>query len=291
MKNKAYPLYFIALPLIIYLMFTIIPAILGIGLSFTDWNRFTSEINYVGLDNFFTIFLGDGNYLSYISNTLYFTVTTIVLKTIIALILALLLHHGVKKLVSLHRALVFLPAILPMVVIGILFKSILHPRNGLLNEFLKLIGLDALAMFWLGDPAIALTSVIGVDTWKGVGYIMVILLAGLQIIPTEYYEAAEIDGANGFKKLIYITLPLLMPAIIVITVLNMLHGLRVFDIVFVLTNGGPGYSTEVLFTSIFKEFSKGRYGLGTALNSVMFIFMTICGYFVIRLMERGRSSE
>jgi raffinose/stachyose/melibiose transport system permease protein len=176
-------------------------------------------------------------------------------------------------------------------VVGIIFHSVLNPRRGLLNELLRDAGLQEWTKQWLVDPQVALASIIGVDTWKGAGYIMVILLAGLQTIPPEYYEAAQIDGAGPLARLRHITLPLLMPALIVSTVLSILHGLKVFDVVYVLTNGGPGYSTEVLYTAIFKEFSKGRYGIGTALSSLLFFVMVFIGYFVIRMMEQGRSND
>jgi raffinose/stachyose/melibiose transport system permease protein len=125
-----------------------------------------------------------------------------------------------------------------------------------------------------------------VDTWKGVGYLMVILIAGIQAIPTEYFEAAAIDGANGWAMFRYITLPMLRPVLAVTTVLNLLYGLKVFDIVFVLTNGGPGRATDTVYTVIFDEFSKGRWGVATALSSLLFIVMVGLGYFVIRLMNR-----
>jgi raffinose/stachyose/melibiose transport system permease protein len=199
---------------------------------------------------------------------------------------ALLLNGAIKGVTNIHRAILFLPAILPMLVIGLLFKSILDPAHGVLNESLRTVGLGALARPWLVSVQTALGSVIAVDTWKGVGYIMVILLAGLQVIPREYYEASEIDGANWFARLRHITIPLLMPAIIVTTVLNLLYGLKVFDVVYVLTNGGPGYATEVVFTAVFKEFSKGRYGVGTAISSILFLVMVVLGFFVIRLLTR-----
>jgi len=116
---------------------------------------------------------------------------------------------------------------------------------------------------------------------------MVILLAGLQTIPRDYYEAAEIDGANAWQKLRFVTIPMLMPAIAVVTALNVLYGLRVFDIVYALTNGGPGYATEVLYTVIFKAFSQGQYGLGTALSTVLLVILLVAGYFVIRLLDRN----
>jgi raffinose/stachyose/melibiose transport system permease protein len=112
------------------------------------------------------------------------------------------------------------------------------------------------------------------------------LIAGLESIPQDYYEAARIDGANAFDEFRLITLPLLMPVLTVTTVLNLLYGLKIFDIVWVLTNGGPGYATETVYTMVFKEFSKGHYGLSTALSTALFIIMTFVGFFLIRLMHR-----
>ncbi len=122
-------------------------------------------------------------------------------------------------------------------------------------------------------------SVIGVDTWKGVGYIMVILIAGIESIPSEYFEAAAIDGASGWKSFRHITLPMLTPVLTVTTVLNLLYGLKVFDIIFVLTNGGPGRATDTVYTVIFDEFSKGRWGVATALSSLLFLAMIGLGVF------------
>ena len=115
---------------------------------------------------------------------------------------------------------------------------------------------------------------------------MVILLAGLQSISHSYYEAAEIDGATAMMKFRFITLPLLLPALTVTTVLNLLYGLKIFDTVYVLTNGGPGYTTDVVYTQVFSQFSLGSYGVGTALITVLFVIMTLLGYVAVRLMSR-----
>lgn len=284
MKNKMYPFYFSLGALVLYSVFMVLPGLMGFYLSFTDWNRYSDEINFVGLQNF-ALILSKQNYWHSITNTLLFTVVTIVLKTVIALLLALLLTKGLKRFFNFHRVLIYLPAIIPMIVVGIVFRSILHPTTGALNEFLRAIGLDFLAQRWLTNPDIALYSVMLVDTWKGVGFIMVILIAGLQVIPTEYYEAAQIDGANAWDEFWKITLPLLIPTLTVTTVLNLLYGLKVFDIVWVLTNGGPGYATETVYTVVFKEFSKGRYGVSTALSTLLFVIMSICGYWLINAMH------
>ena len=170
-----------------------------------------------------------------------------------------------------------------------IFKSIMNPEIGLLNSFLRLLGIAGLK--WLTDPKMAFGSVMGVDIWKGMGYIMTIFIAGIMSIDPTYYEAADIDGAGAWRKFRTITLPMLMPTITVTTVLNIIYGLKVFDMVYALTNGGPGYATEVLYTSIYKEFGFGRYAVGTTLSSIMFVFMVIVGYFLIRLMTRNEVPE
>jgi raffinose/stachyose/melibiose transport system permease protein len=284
MKNKIYPFYFSAGALILYSLFMVLPGLLGFYLSFTDWNRYSSEINFIGFQNFALIF-SKQNYWDSISNTIIFTAVTIGLKTLFALILALLLTKGLKRFFNFHRAIIYLPSIIPMIVVGIVFKSILHPSTGVLNTFLRGMGLDFMAQKWLTNPDLALYSVALVDTWKGVGFIMVILIAGIMVIPVEYYEAAQIDGANKWDELWNITLPLLMPTLTVTTVLNLLYGLKVFDIVWVLTNGGPGFATETVYTLVFKEFSKGRYGVSTALSTLLFVIMSVCGYWLIKMMH------
>jgi len=286
MTRGVYPLYFVVPAILLYLMFFIIPSVAGIGYSFTDWSSYTTDLHFVGLANFEKIFSPNQRYVVYLANTLVFAALTIVLKTVFGLGLALLLHEGVKRFVNLYRVFMYLPVVVPTLIVALIFRSILNPATGLLNTTLRNFGLNLFALPWLVDPRIALYSVIGVDTWKGVGYITVILLAGLQTIPKEYYEAARIDGAKAWARFRHVTIPMLMPAILIVTVLNVLYGLRVFEMVYALTNGGPGYATEVIYTEIFKAFSRGQWGLGTALSSVLFVILLVAGYFVIRLLER-----
>lgn len=272
--------------LALYLVFIVVPSFMGFYYSFTDWSRYSSELDFVGLENFRTIFVSDPKLLRAMTNTVRFTAVTIVSKTVIGLLLAVLLSKGIRRLTTVHRVVAYLPAVLPMIVVGIVFKSILNPSTGVLNEFLRPIGLDALALQWLTDPDIALYSVMAVDTWKGVGFIMLILLAGLEAIPQELYEAAKIDGAGALAEFRYITLPLLTPVLAVTTVLNLLYGLKVFDSVWVLTNGGPGYATETVYTIVFKEFARGNYAVSSALSTALFVIMTAAGVFLIRLMHK-----
>ncbi len=289
-KKRVYPVYLAMGAVALYGVLYLIPGLIGIGYSFTDWSSYSKELNFVGLDNFAKIFSADNEYLLYMGNTLKFTFLTVVLKTVLGLAFALLL---VKKIVArdFHRAVLFMPSVLSLLVTGLVFKSIFNPETGLLNSFLRSTGLDFMAQKWLVDPATAFGSIIGVDVWRGTGYIMCIIIAGLQSIPEMYYEAAKIDGAHSFQRFWHVTLPMLMPTLMVTTVLNMLYGLKVFDIVFVLTNGGPGRITEVLYTSVFREFSQGKYALSTAMSSIMFVVMVIAGYFIIRMMSREEVDE
>jgi raffinose/stachyose/melibiose transport system permease protein len=282
-----YPFYFIAPALLLYVAFFIWPSVSGIVYSFTDWTSYRDEVKFIGWANFQRILSPNENYLFFIWNTLFFTALTTILKTVFGLGLAVLLNEGVRRFVNFYRVMIYLPAVLPILIVALIFRSILHPGTGLLNNFFRAIGLDGLALSWLIDPNIAMLSVIGVDTWRGVGYIMVILLAGLQTIPKDLYEAAHIDGASAWQRFRYVTLPMLMPALVVVSVLNVLYGLRVFDIVYAMTSGGPGYATEVIATEIFRAFSRGNYGLGTAVSTVLFFILIFAGYFIIRLLERG----
>lgn len=185
-----------------------------------------------------------------------------------------------------------MPSVLSTLIIGMIFKSILDPADGLLNTFLRSVGLGFLAGKWLVTSKLAFGSVMAVDIWRGTGYIMTILIAGILSISGTYYEAASIDGANGFQKFRYITLPLLLPTLATTTVLNVIYGLKVFDMIYALTNGGPGKTTtEVLYTAVFKKFGTGQYAVGTALSSVMFIFMVIIGFFMIKIMTKNEVVE
>ena len=142
MKNRVYPFYFTLGALLLYLIFVVLPGFMGIAYSFTDWNSYTTEVNFIGLDNFKTILSASENYLGYIQNTLLFTVWTIALKTVIALFLAVLLNYDVRRLSHLYRVIIYLPVVLPTIAVGLVFRSILNPRSGILNEFLRSIGLE-----------------------------------------------------------------------------------------------------------------------------------------------------
>jgi len=284
-RKKLYPWYFTSGALIIFFLLCFLPGIIGIMYSFTDWNNFTDKINFVGFKNYIEVFQGKPEYRTFLWNTVVFTTITTIMKTIVGLILALLLTQKVIKLKNVHRMIIFSPQVMSYLVVGLVFKSMLHPQTGFLNNFLKSSGLDFLAMNWLTDLKWVFPTVMSVDTWKGMGYIMVVIIAGLMSISPDYYEAANIDGATFWQKFRSITLPLLKPIIINVTILNVTYGFRVFDMIYSLTNGGPGNATGVINTAVYKEFSKGNYAMGTTLSSILFFILLFLLYFIIRSME------
>jgi len=290
-KSKIYPWYFALGALLIYSVLFVLPSLIGVGYSFTDWSAYSDELHFVGLENFKTVFSADEDYLKIITNTLSFTFITTILKNVIGLILAILLTKSIKFL-NMHRCIMFMPSVLSTLIIGMIFKSILDPKSGFLNTFFRGIGLDFLAQKWLVTSELAFGSVMAVDIWRGVGYIMTILIAGILSISTDYQEAAAIDGANAWQRFWHITFPLLLPTLATTTVLNVIYGLKVFDMVYALTNGGPGKATtEVLYTAVFKKFGTGQYAVGTALSSVMFIIMVFVGSYMIRIMTKNEVVE
>ncbi len=289
-KERIYPWYFAAGAIFLYTALCVIPGIIGIGYSFTDWSAYAKEVHFAGLKNFKEIFSADTNYLKYITNTLLFTVVTTAAKSGLGLLFALALSKNIK-MKNFHRGVMYMPSVLSILIIGLVFTSILNPKTGLLNETLRAAGMDSLTQQWLTNPKIAFWSVMGVDIWRGTGYIMTMLIVGILAIPQVYYEASSIDGANGWNKFLHITLPMLRQTMAVTIVLNVLYGMKVFDMVYALTNGGPGHTTEVMYTAVFKQFSQGLYAEGTTISSVMFIFMVITGFFMIKILTKDEVVE
>ena len=284
-RQSLYPGYFLVPALLLYSGLFILPSLLGFGFSLTNWNSYSSKISFVGFENFREIFSSTGRSLLFLANTLKFAIVTTILKVVLGLFLALAVNQEFRTR-NVLRTVFYLPVVLSPLVIGLVFTSIFHPVDGLLNSTLRAVGLHGLTRQWLADVSTAMGAVMSVEVWRLSGYCMVIFLAGLQIIPRMYYEAADIDGANAFRKFLMITLPFLKPAITVNIILNLIWGLKVFDIVFVLTRGGPGYATGVLNTAVFYEFSAGRYGFATALGVVIFLITTIVAFAVLRILDR-----
>lgn len=281
---RIYKKAFVLPAFLLYFTLFILPSFIGVYYSLTNWNAISENIKFIGLDNYIEVFKDAGNFV-YIKNTIIYAVFTSLFKGILALAAALVLNEGIKTK-NILRTIYFMPIIISNLILGLMFQQVFHPTNGLLNVFLNYIGLGFLGQAWIGDPTFALWSCIAVDIWKGMGFNMAIFLAGLQLIPKEMYEVCEIDGANFRNKLTKLIIPYLMPSIIINMLLNIISGLKVFDLIFCLTNGGPGRATEVLNLTVFTQFSMGNYGYGTALGVIMFVFLAIVSLGFVRLFSR-----
>ena len=232
----------------------------------TIWNL--KEARFVGLENFITFF-SMTNTRTALINTAIFALVTCSVKIILGLLLAQYICNGIKS-GNYLKIVIFFPYLLGNVVVALAFRAILEPA-GTVNQFLQLIGLDAVR--WLTDKRFALMTCIVADIWKGIGTVTIILIAGICAIPKSYYEAAAIDGASPWRAFRKITLPLLIPSFNTVLTLCLIGGLRSYDLVQALTGGGPGYSSEVLGTVIYKLFARGSYGLATAGNVILFIIV------------------
>lgn len=283
-KKKGESAIFLFPVLAIYTVFFVIPVIFGILYSFTNWNAMSSTVEFIGLENYKKILVPNSEYFSNLIITLKYTSATVVLKTSLGLSLAIMLNKNVHTK-NFLRGIFFLPNILSPLIIGILFISILSP-DGIFNVILSHLGFSGFTKGWLAQANTVLGAVISVESWRMIGWNMVTLLAGLQVIPDDYYEAASIDGASAWQQFVFITIPSLMPTITIAVVMNVIHGIKGFDIVFAMTGGGPGSLTELINIAVFKEFSAGRYGTSTALGVVVFMITVIFALLVRKAMMR-----
>lgn len=271
-KKKIYGTWFIVPAMVIFSIFFLLPMVVSLFFSLTVWNF--DSFTFCGLDNFKTFF-SESSLSSSISNTLVYAVLTCVLKLVLAFFLAVFLTSKIRTK-NILRSIVFFPNLISTIAVGITFSALMHPKKGLFNTVLAYIGLKG--PNWLGDVDLALYSVILTDVWKGVGVATVIFIAGMQSIDKTYYEAASIDGASALEQLKYITVPLSRSAMNSIIILAFISGMRTFDLIWAMTGGGPGYATEVMASTIYKQYAAGYYGLSTAGNVIMFILIAVLAF-------------
>jgi raffinose/stachyose/melibiose transport system permease protein len=269
LKSKIYNIWFIVPLLVIFIVFFVVPTLISFFFSLTIWNL--SEFRFAGLYNFITFFSEYSLNIG-IKNTLIYSTMTSGLKVVLALALALLLTSPIRSK-HLVRSIVYFPNLVSTVAVGITFSSLMHPTRGLFNTFLEKFGLEG--PNWLGDPNLALFSVIATDVWKGLSVATIIYIAGLQAIPETYYEAASIDGANGGQRFRFITLPLVRSSMNSVIILSFIGGIRSFELIWTMTGGGPGFATDTLASIIYKQYASGFFGLSTAGNVIMFFLIVI----------------
>jgi len=268
-KKSPYPYWFYLPAFIVFFIFFLLPTGSSFYFSLTRWTLFDSE--WIGLENF-KQFFSEPALTRSLTNTLIYGVVTSGLKVVLGMLLAVLLTSTVMFR-GFMRSVMFFPVLVSTIGVALTFVVLMNPDQGLINEALALVGIQGPR--WLTDPQWALLSVAFVDVWKGVGLATVIYIAGIVSIPKELFESARVDGASALQNFRYVILPLSRPATTTVIILSLIGGLRAFDLIWVMTRGGPGFTSDVIGSVIYKQYQAGFYGLSTAGNVVLFILVTI----------------
>lgn len=268
--KKMYSLWFLAPCGLIFVTLFVVPTLMSFFFSLTTWTL--TDWRFTGFENL-RLFFQETSLRIGFKNTLIYAGLTSGLKVLLGLLLGALLSSGFLRSQNLIRSVLFFPNLVSTLAVGITFRSLMHPTRGLISAALTALGMPA--PDWLGNPALALYSVILIDVWKGVGVATVIYVAGIMSIPRQYYEALDIDGGNAWDRFRYITLPLCKPAMNSVIILSFIGGLRSFDLIWVTTKGGPGFATDLLASIIYKQYSAGFYGLATLGNVLMLLLISL----------------
>lgn len=252
--------------------------------------QFPNMTKFIGLQNYITIF-SDDRFVNATINTVEFTVISVALELVFGLGVAMLMNKEYKGR-GLMRAAALVPWAIPTTVSAMMWKFIYNDQLGVLNDILVRIHLIPAYKAWLGSEATAMGAAITADVWKTTPFMALLLLAGLQVIPKELYEAARVDGASPWRQFVTITLPLLRPTILVALIFRTLDAFRVFDLIYVLTGGGPGNSTETLSVYAYKTlFRNMDFGMGSTMAVLIFVFIFIISLIYIRILGSGNGTE
>lgn len=280
--RNASPWLFILPALLFYVIFLVIPVLGTTLISFFDWDGISFQtIKFLGIGNY-TKMMTDQVFFKALFNNLVLVVFAVIIEVIFSLGLAVLLERGLP-LSKFFRGIYFIPTVMSFVVVGIVFTLFLSPSLGVFNQVLESIGLGNWTYAWLGDKRTALPIIVLIQVWKQFGLSMFLLIAGLETIPDELYEASCIDGSNAWKDLIYISLPGLKQVIAVVIMLSVIHCFKSFDLVYVMTSGGPNHATEILITWMYTQgFLYNNLGYGSAIAVVLLVITLLLSFLQLR---------
>lgn len=281
------PFLFLAPALFFYVGFLVYPMLWSLWISFFEWDGLSETMTFVGLGNYeHFLFDDDVSRLAFVNNVVW-TIASLIIPTGIGLLLAIALNRRIAGTTA-FRAIIYSPAVLPLVAVGLIWAWMYNPHFGAVNIVLKAVGLGGIARGWLSDYNTALPATFLTYVWANVGFPMILYLAGLQSISREYYEAARIDGANVFQTFWHVTLPGLKETHVIVLSLAVIQAFKVFDLIYVMTYGGPGRSTQVLGTWMyFQSFQYYNAGYGAAIAWVIAIIILVIAVPYIRRMSRS----
>ncbi len=281
-KNKFTPYIMILPAMLVFFLFFIIPIVYMIYLSFHDWNFISPDMNFIGGRNFVNLY-GDQRFQQVISNTVAYTVGTVFLTILIALLIALWLNKkGVLH--SFAQSSIFSPHIISLVSVSMLWMWLMDDDYGFINQALNTFGISSVG--WLTDSKIVIISLIIVSVWKSVGYYTLIFIAGLQSIPKDIYEAAELDNTNRFRKFFKITLPMLSPTIFFVGITSVISSFKVFETINIMTQGGPANASNTLVYYIYEYgFRFFKIGQASAAGVVLLGIISISTFLYFKLMS------
>ena len=279
--------YLFVLPaLALFAVFSVYPFAKVFQLSLMDWDGISPHARFIGLANFREVLAHDPVWWQSFGHAAYITALALALQNGLALLLAMAVNRDIRGGTA-YRVIFYLPPILSGIVVGLIWSWIYDGNVGILNHLLSALGLGRLARSWLADPNTALSAVGAVHMWKGFGWGFVILLAGLQNIPQELYEAAKMDGAGAWYRFRYITVPLMMPVFFLVSILTILGTMQIFDIILATTNGGPGYHTEVPVTRILVTMlGSSRFGYACTMGIVFGAVLLMVSLLQLRLSKQ-----
>ena len=267
------PYLFLIVPLVIYLIWIIGPMIYTFYLSMTNWDGLSSP-SFIGLRNYQKLFKDPVLYIS-LANNLKWIISFITIPVVAGLGLAMALNRAIPG-ERFFKASFYAPMVLSFVVIGLIWSWMYNPAHGLINQLLRMVGLDNLAIGWLSEKDVVMWAIILVATWRQVGYVMVLYLAGLQGVDRGLVDASKVDGCNGWQTFHHVIFPLLAPVTVIVVVISVIDSLRAFDLVSVMTRGGPYNSSSVLANFMYIEaFNNYKMGYGAAISVVQFLISVV----------------
>jgi len=284
LRNKKMILLFVGPALLMYLLILFVPIVSSIYYSFFKWNL-VSPMKFIGLDNYIRMFTWDDVFPITIRNVLVIIFVSVTFQQAFGFFLAVILTGKIKGR-NFFKNIIFMPAVFSSVAVGLMWTFIYNPQIGIVNTILRAIGLDNLAKSWLIEPKIAIWAIGVVAIWQYTGYSMILYSAAILNIPNSINESASIDGATSWKRIRYITLPLVKPIIRINIVLACIGSLKFFDLIYVMTGGGPSRATEVLASYIYsRAFTQFQYGYGSALSIVLLIICLAITAIIYKLFK------